>query len=449
MTNRLQGLPRRAQDFVWGTARLDGMPMARAGVVRLLRYVHVTLRDLADGELAIRAGSLAFTTLLSFVPLLAVSFSVLKGFGVHNQVGPALAQLLAPLGAQAGELTATIVGFVENMEVGVLGAVGLATLLYTVISTMQKIESAFNYSWRVSAVRTPKQRFSDYLSVLIVGPVLVFAAVGLTGAASSNRVVDYLGSFVLIGAVFEHVSRLLPYLMIIAAFTFIYLFMPNTRVRFSSALFGGVVGGILWQSTGWIFARFVAGSTQYAAVYSAFAGLMIFFVWIYLAWLILLTGANIAFYHQHPEHLGLRRRASRLGVREREALALAICKLVGERHYRGDAPWTAAELARHLLLPEALVLPVITSLEQGGLLAVSAGRVPGLLPARAWESTTIDRVQTAMRNADDDGLLSGRSAEQAEIWALLQAAENASAAVLATHRLSELSGGARTEASRD
>ncbi len=426
------------QDFIWGSASLDGVPSTRAGVIRLLRYGHVLLRDLADGELALRAGSLGFTTLLSLVPLLAVSFSVLKGFGVHNQLQPALAQLLAPLGPQAAAMTATIVGFVENMDVGVLGAIGLATLLYTVISTMQKIESAMNYSWRISAVRTPKQRFSDYLSVLVVGPVLIFAALGITGAVSSNSVVNYLASFTLIGAVFERVALLLPYLMIIAAFTFIYLFMPNTRVRFTSALVGGIAGGLLWQTVGWGFARFVAGSTQYTAVYSAFAGLMIFFVWIYLAWLILLVGANVAFYYQHPEHLRMRRREARLGAREREALALTVCKLIGERHYRGELPWTVPALARHLLLPESLVQPVVTALELAGLLASNTARVAGLLPARAWETTTAAEVQSALRDADDEGLLSSGKAGVSEVWTLVRAAEAASTAVLAEHRLSEL-----------
>ena len=168
MTNTLGVFVRRVQGLVWGSSELDGLPWAGSRAIQFLRYLHVTLRDLTSGDLVMRAGSLAYTTLLSFVPLLAVSFALLKGFGVHNQIEPALARMLAPLGDKAQELTVGIVGFVENMKVGALGAVGLALLVYTVVSTMQKIENAFNHSWRVTAQRRLKQRFSDYLSCRLV-----------------------------------------------------------------------------------------------------------------------------------------------------------------------------------------------------------------------------------------------------------------------------------------
>ena len=236
--------------FVWGTADLRGLTPWRVAAVQALRHFHVMLRDLAEGDLLTRASSLAYTTLLSFVPLLAVSFSLLKGFGVHNQLEPALLQIFAPLGDKGSEITARIIGFVENMEVGVLGAVGVGILLFTVVSVMQKIERAFNQSWRVSAARSFKTRFSDYLSVLLVGPVLTFAALGITGAATNNRVVKYFAGIEPFGAVLEGLSRLVPYLMIIGAFAFMYVFMPNTKVRVGSAVFGALIAGILWQTTG-------------------------------------------------------------------------------------------------------------------------------------------------------------------------------------------------------
>ena len=438
MTNTLGVFVRRVQGLVWGSSELDGLPWAGSRAIQFLRYLHVTLRDLTSGDLVMRAGSLAYTTLLSFVPLLAVSFALLKGFGVHNQIEPALARMLAPLGDKAQELTVGIVGFVENMKVGALGAVGLALLVYTVVSTMQKIENAFNHSWRVTAQRRLKQRFSDYLSVLIVGPVLVFSALGITGAVTQNRVVDYLSGFQVFGTLLEWLSRLIPYAMIIGAFTFIYLFMPNTRVRFRSALFGGVVGGVLWQSAGWGFARFVAGSAQYTAVYSAFASVMILFIWIYAAWLILLTGANIAFYHQHPEYLCLKQREPRLSLREREILALGICKLVSQRHYAGHEPWTVNTLSRHLLIPKVLIEQATNALEQAGLLARRVGAEAAFLPAQPLERTSVAQVLSAVRGIDDEGLVSDRLAEWDEVADLLQSAEQASTDVLKSRMLSEL-----------
>ncbi|MGQ0656683.1 MAG: YihY/virulence factor BrkB family protein [Chromatiales bacterium] len=430
----------RFEDQIWGTADLAAYPWWRAWPIRLVRYVHAGIRDLAEGELITRAGSLAYTTLLSFVPLLAVSFSLLKGFGVHNQLQPALRRMLAPLGDKAPELTSTIVGFVENMNVGVLGALGLAMLVYTVVSTMQKIESAFNYSWRVTGQRTFRARFADYLSVLIVGPVLVFAALGITGAAANNSVVQYLAGIQPFGTVLEWLARLVPYLMIIGAFTFLYFYMPNTRVRPGSAFVGGVVAGVLWQSTGWGFAHFVAGSAQYTAVYSAFAGLVVFVIWIYVAWLILLIGADIAFYHQHPEHLSLRLREPAISLREREALALCVMKLIATRYYAGERGWTLFELARHLLLPERLLRELLEAFERAGLLVRTATREPGYLPSRPLDTTSLQDVLAAVRNAQDAGLVSKKLTAYGDVASLLEAAEGAAAGVLSTRTVMELAG---------
>lgn len=438
MISRLGNLIAGLYRYLWDSATLDGLPLWHRWCVTVIRYFYVTLRDLGHGEITLRAASLSYTTLLSFVPLLAVGFSVLKGLGVHNQLEPALLQILAPMGAQATGMARTIVGFVDNMKVGVLGAVGIAMLLYTVVSTMRKIEGAFNYSWRVRSPRTLTQGFRDYLIVLIVGPVLVFAAVGLTGAGASNSFMQYLSSLQPFGTLLEWLSRLAPYLMIIGAFTFLYMFMPNTHVRATSALFGGLVAGILWQTAGWAFARFVAGSTQYAAVYSAFAGLVIFFVWIYLAWLILLIGANIAFYHQHPEHLCLYRREPRLSLREREALALCVVKLMASNHYAGRPAWDIPALARTLMIPQACVEEVLSALEQAGVVARGAGRPQPWLPARPLETTSLAEIMTALRSAPDEGLVTGRLAGHSDIAALLRFAEEAAAAVYAPRVVKDL-----------
>ncbi|MCG3200672.1 MAG: hypothetical protein NFCOHLIN_00532 [Gammaproteobacteria bacterium] len=438
MTGRLGNLTEPLYRHVWGTASLDELPPWRRWCVTFTRYVHVTLRDLGHGEISHRAASLSYTTLLSFVPLLAVGFSVLKGLGVHNELEPALLQILAPMGAQATGMAKTIVGFVDNMKVGVLGAAGIVMLLYTVVSTMKKIEGAFNYSWRVKSARTLTQGFRDYLIVLIVGPVLVFSAVGITGAGASNSFLLYLSSLQPFGTLLEWLSRLAPYLMIIGTFTFLYMFMPNTRVRATSAVFGGVVAGILWQTAGWGFARFVAGSTQYAAVYSAFAGLVIFFVWIYLAWLILLIGANIAFYHQHPEHLCMYRREPRLSLREREALALCVVKLLASNHYAGRPAWDIPALARTLMIPQPCVEEVMSALEQAGIVARGAGRPHPWLPARPLETISLAEVMKAVRSAREEGLVTARLAQHPDIATLLLSSEEAAAAVYAPRMVREL-----------
>ncbi len=155
------------------------MPWWKSIPLKGIRILYVIVRDLVQGQLTLRAMSLVFTTLLSLVPVIAVSFSVLKAFGVHNQVEPLLFGFLEPLGDKGVEVTNQIIGFVDNIKVGVLGAVGIAMLIYTAVSLIQKVEDTFNYTWHVQRSRSFATRFSSYLSVIIIGPVLVFSSLGV------------------------------------------------------------------------------------------------------------------------------------------------------------------------------------------------------------------------------------------------------------------------------
>jgi membrane protein len=358
-----------------------------------------------------------YTTLLSLVPLLAISFSVLKGFGVHNQIQPFLLNVLAPLGEKGVEITDTIISFVDNMRVGVLGAVGLGLLVYTVISLMQKIESAFNFAWRVTEVRPFARRFGDYLSVLLIGPVLGFSSLGLTASLTSVPVLsDALAPF---GFLFVSVGQIVPYLLIVAAFTFVYSFMPNTRVSLRAALIGALAAGLMWNVAGWVFASFVVGSSNYTAIYSAFATLILFMIWLYLSWLILLVGACISYYVQHPEDVTQTRGQIRPGGATREALAMMFALRVARDHVSGAAP-NVDQLAAEARLPMAAVEPVIVALEAARIFVRSADDPARYLPGRALDTITIGAVLDAVRRADAAGAPERRpTAPPAEIAALM------------------------------
>jgi len=378
------------------------LPRWKAWPIVTLRVVFAIARDVLAGNLTLHAMSLVYTTLLSFVPLLALSFSVLKGFGVHNQVEPILLQLLEPLGEQGREITERVIEFVDNVKVGVLGALGLALLFYTVVSLMQKIESAFNDTWRISETRPLARRFSDYLSVLLIGPVLIFSAVGITASLTSSALVGRLTAVEPLGTLVELAGRLTPYLLVGGAFTFIYIFIPNTKVRFRSALLGGFAAGVIWVSAGWGFATFVASSTRYTAIYSAFATLILFLIWLYLNWLILLVGSNIAFYHQHPEYLAVRRGPLWLSNRMSEKLALLVIVVIAKSHYRGSPPWTLERLAKRLNTPSEVVERVVLGLERGGLLAKTTDDPSSYLPARPFDVALVKDVLDAARQIGEE-----------------------------------------------
>jgi membrane protein len=378
------------------------LPWWKRWPIRVLRVVYVVVRDFTDGQLTLQAMSLVYTTLLALVPLLAVSFSILKGFGVHNEIEPLLLNFLKPLGDRGLELGTRIIGFVDNVKAGILGSVGLALLIYTVISLLQKIERAFNYTWRVKRSRPLAQRFSDYLSVIVIAPVLIFTALGLTASLMSNVVVQKLLAIQIFGSLLTMGTKLLPYLLTIAAFTFVYVFVPNTKVRIGSAFTGALVAGTLWETAGWGFASFVAGSTKYTAIYSGFAILLMFMIWVYVSWLILLVGASVAFYHQRPDAIKAYRRELRLSNRLKEKLSLLVMLLVGQNYYHNEPPWTTEGLTQRLRLPLEVLEPILETLEKSGFLTPTGDEPPSYLPARPPETTELAEVLGTVRGTQTE-----------------------------------------------
>jgi membrane protein len=375
---------------------------ASAFGVALLRLIAVIVRDLFYGDLTLRAMSLVYTTLLSLVPLLAVSFSVLKAFGVHNKLEALLYNLLAPLGPKAAELAQRISEFVNNMKVGVLGFVGLGLLIYTVISLIQKIEESFNAIWRVRSLRSILQRFSDYLSVILIGPVLVVTALGLTATLLSTTLMQKITEFWPIGAIVTFAGRVVPYLLVCAAFTFVYLFVPNTKVKLTAAAVGGFVGGLLWETVGWGFASFIVTSTRYAAIYSGFAILILFMLWLYVSWLILLVGAEIAFYYQNPHLLTLGKPDRLTDALLIERTALSIMFLVADHFYRNLPPWTLNALVQRLGLIMEQVEDVLAALKKSRLIVESGDDPTAYLPARDLGTISLRDVYASVRGQSDD-----------------------------------------------
>jgi len=353
-----------------------------------------------------RAMSLVYTTLLALVPLLAVSFSILKGFGYHNQLEPILLNLLTPaLGERGVEVTGHIISFVENVKAGVLGSVGLVLLLYTVISLTQKIERAFNYTWQVTENRSMARRFSDYFSVILIGPLLMISAMTLTASITSSTLYTRLEHTAVIGWLLHSFNQLLPYLLVILAFAFIYVLVPNTRVRVRSALVGAAVAGVMWQTVGWGFAELVSSSPRTIAIYSAFATLFIFIVWLYISWLILLIGASIAFYHQFPERRWRESRHMRLSNRVKEKLALAVMVVIGRRYYRQEIEWTLPELAQSLNVVEQSLRPIMDRLVESNLLVRTEHEPPRYMPGRSLDQLDLLSIIDCIRRADEDDMI--------------------------------------------
>ena len=393
----------RLEDGLFQRSRTMGPPWGP--VLRLLRYPVAIVRDWLQGEIAVRAMSLAYTTLLSLVPLMVFSFAILKGIGARSDLHFLLHQFFRPLGEASNQLTESLLEFVGNMRGDVLGSLGLLFLTYTVVTTIQKVETSFNFVWRVQHARNFARRFAEYLSVMIAGPILLAVALGLLGSALHSPTARWLDSIAPLAWVLTGIAGVVPYVIVSVVFVFMYMFIPNIRVEARAALIGGVTAGVVWALVGKIFTSILVSSSSLVVVYSGFAIVLSTLIWVYLSWLILLLGATLAFYVQFPQYLPHGHATLALDANAHESIGVSVMFLVGRDYQGGAKDWNAARLADALDLPGAALAPVLAGLEQAKLLVATEKDyfVPGRDPHSIKVSDIIEalrRPQQRPRDAD-------------------------------------------------
>jgi membrane protein len=365
-----------------------GIPGA---VLRVLRYPYAVIRDLARGEINLRAMGLVYTTLLSIIPLLAFSLAILRFFGGYRDIQPIVYEFFRPVGGDAAmELTNRVVQFASRVSSGLVGSVGFALLAWTLVGTIKKVEDSFNFLWHVDHPRSFARRLAEYTTLLIAGPVLLVGFVGLTHAALSSASVQQVVQLPLLKRLSGTGVRLAPYAMVTAFFTALYMMIPNTRVHWRAAITGAVVGGVLWAAIGKMFTAFVVYSTRLTIVYAGFAFIVAALLWTYFGWLILLAGAQLSFYVQNPAYLRLGLQQLRLSSVELESLALKLMYFVGRSHVAGGARWTVNRLADELGLPGIAVAQSVAALERAGLLIVTEN--DELVPGRDLSRISVHEI---------------------------------------------------------
>ncbi|HTY20515.1 MAG TPA: YhjD/YihY/BrkB family envelope integrity protein [Geobacteraceae bacterium] len=363
--------------------------------VRLLQIMTVVIRDFRDDQCLLRASALTFTTILSLVPFLALTFAVLKGFNVHNKVEPLILNRVA---AGSQETVDRIITYIDKTNMTSLGAIGLVTLIMTVLSVLGNIEEAFNVIWGVKETRSFYRKFSDYMSVVITGPLLLFAGVSITSSLQSQAFIRWLVEKSYLGDFLLFLFKLAPYVTIWLALVFLYIFIPNTRVRFRSALIGGVIAGTIWQLAQWGYIHFQVGVAKYNAIYGTLAALPVFMVWIYASWLIVLFGVEVVCAHQNIRNLLAEARNTSFSHNRKELLSLAILEKIGAAFHSGSKPWTALHLAEELDIPVRVIRELLAFLMESDYILANAGENLTYTPARELDQIAVKDVILSLRN---------------------------------------------------
>jgi len=368
-------------------------PGLSARLLRLLRYPYAITRDLIGSELTLRATSLVYITLLALIPALALAFALLKAFGAQRHLEPFLLEFFRPVGEGGPELVGRLMQFAERVSTKLVGVVGFALLVWTLVGTVNRVEDSMNYVWRVQRARSLPRRVVEFAALVVLGPLVVFAVISLSKLAidSVAGVRDFS-----IGARVAHAALLAaPYAIVTSLFTALYVLMPNTRVRLWPALGGGFAAGLFWVAIGKSFTGLVIHTSRLTLVYAGFAAVIAVFVWTYVGWLILLAGAQLAFYLQNPNYLRLGHATLRLSNSERERLALDIMARIAQGHLADDPPWTVEHLARALSLPGVAIAEMAEDLEKAGLIAQADGG--RLFPGREIGGITLAEIITTAR----------------------------------------------------
>ena len=361
--------------------------------VNLVRAVYIGIYKSIADNVQFKAYGLTYITTLSIVPVLAVSFAVAKGMGMAG----ALRELLFThvTGVQP-EVLESILEYVENTNARTLGIVGVLFLFYTVTKMISTMERAFNEIWNVAEERPLFRKFTDYVSIVTVCPVLFLVATTVTASLSSNTFVEYLMRFRYLTSLVAFALSLGPYVLAWLAIGVIYQLLPNTRVPVMSAISGGLIAGIVWQLVQNLYITFQVGVAKYNAIYGSFASLPLFLIWLYLSWLILLFGAEIAYaFHGfgrvHPRYLRGRDASSD------EVLVMKLYLMMAKRFYAGEPAWSARDFGMGLGVDQKLVNTILGMLEASGLVVKLVDAPPRFQPSRDLETISLAQVMQSVR----------------------------------------------------
>lgn len=377
----------------------------RRHLIRILQIAYAVLRDMAEGHLSLRAMSLVYYTVIALVPLLALAFAILKGLGVHNAMEPALLSLLQPfMGEYSTQITSNIVNFVDNVRVEVLSVVSLGVLLYTVLTMMQQIELTFNYIWSITQPRSLAHRISEYLFAIIVSPLLILISVGIASSVETTFFVRYLEQLTFGAWLLHFFALLMPALFMSLAFALAFIFIPNTKVRFSSAFLGGVITMIAWKAMALIFQNFILVNSANAIIYAAFFAIILLMLFLYLGWLMLLIGSSVAFYHQYPSKARTGRKPLRLSFESQEEVSLSVAYLIVKRFNQGLQPWSLEELQAYTRISATVLESAISLLLGSGFIRATDDQPRRFLPQRSVEDAPLNALRIQLRRYSDTRL---------------------------------------------
>ena len=340
------------------------LPLFKAIIIKSLKIVLLSVQGFSRDLCPLRASALTLYSILSIVPVFAMLFGIAKGFGFETMLEQRLLEQAPDQDTMVLQLISFAQNLLESTKGGVVAGIGIVVLFWTIINVIGNIEESFNYIWKIGTGRSISRKFSDYLSLMLLAPVLLIASGSITVFLDTKiawliSVIELpeFGIWLVVKAL-----GLSPLALMIGLFTFTFIFMPNHKINYRAGIIAGIVTGILYHLSQWAYISLQIGVSSYNAIYGSFAALPLFVVWLQIGWMIVLFGCEVAFFLQNYEIYRNNNRYSDLSFSLKKVIALQITHVIINNFVQMNKPLSADEIAARLVLPIAIIKPVLSNL---------------------------------------------------------------------------------------
>ena len=357
------------KEDIW-TISDNNLNMLQRSGINVLKIILLSVQGFTRDLCQLRASALTLYTLLSVVPVIALLFGIAKGFGFEKK----LEQQLLEQASDQDTMMLQLIEFSQNMlsstKGGVVAGIGIVVLFWTVIKVIGNIEESFNHIWKIKNNRAMARKLSDYLSLMMLAPVLLIASSSITVFVKTQitwlveviRLPEFGTKIVLYAMSYS------PLVIMSLLFTFIFVFMPNQKINIKAGFIAGVVTGVLYQLVQWVYLTLQMGASSYNAIYGSFAALPLFIIWLQMGWIVVLLGCEISFFIQNYDSYKHNEKFSNLSFSLRKNIALQVCHNIIIRFSNGEVAPNAEQLASELVLPISIIQKTLTALKDSNLI---------------------------------------------------------------------------------
>ena len=339
----------------------DEISKKRNILYNTIKIITLSIREFVQGRVINKASALTYSTLLAIIPILAILFAIARGFGLDNLLEEQLRTGLEGQALGAETLLSFIDSYLSQAKNGVFIGVGIIMLFYTVLLLTHNMEQTFNSIWQVKKLRSLYRKMTDYFSMLLLLPLLILLSSGISIFMSTFM--KTMEEYTLLAPVIKSLVRLTPYVLTWGMFTALYIFMPNTKVKFKYAILPGILAGSAFQAFQYLYIGSQIWVSRYNAIYGSFAAIPMFLLWTQISWSICLFGAQLCYVAQNLRNFSFSKETENISRRYHDFLCILIMSLICKRFKTEEPPYTAESLSDEHKIPIRLTTTILYELQ--------------------------------------------------------------------------------------